>query len=127
MGIVPPRAGPAVPAPAEHINRGLITTERRANTLAELDGVLSQGFDVPVLPRAPGVYYYTITLAITPLSDSEMADYERFLQGDQAAPGANQSSSLGRTTRRLLLRIAGLPTIEIDGRSDRFTVSQIPE
>lgn len=108
------------------IQEGLPPAESRVGNLEELGKLLTNGFVVPLRPRTPGVYYYSVTVSITPLSDSEMAEYERFLgQGDQPS-GGNRSSTLGRTTRRFLLRIAGLPSAEIDGRSETFSVTVVP-
>lgn len=76
---------------------------------------------VDVAPDRPGNFYYTLTLRITALSDADLDEVERFLQGD---PSANEGhrTMLSRGLRRLLLRIAGLPSEELQAKSDRFEV-----
>ena len=76
-------------------------------------------------PRERGTYYYQVLLTLTTLSDSDLAELERFLRGDLGGAAAGQDGvgdALGRGARRLLLRLAGLPSLRLDGRSERFEV-----
>ena len=77
---------------------------------------------VDVSPVRSGKFYYTLTLRITALSDAEMDDLEKFLEGDPDAAPGRQGSTVGRSLRRLLLRLAGLPSEELQVRSETFVV-----
>lgn len=77
---------------------------------------------VDVLPQGTGTFYYTITLRITALTDEEMEELERFLAGQSEPQVRPERSSLGRSLRRFLLRLAGLPWEELEARSEKFTV-----
>lgn len=76
---------------------------------------------VEVLPRGTGTFYYNVLLRITALSDEDMEELERFLAGDTATT-PRQPSSIGRSLRRFLLRLGGLPLQDLDERSERFVV-----
>jgi len=56
------------------------------------------------------------------LSDEDMEELERFLAGDTNAPPASERSSIGRSVRRFLLRVAGLPWTELEARSEMFRI-----
>lgn len=99
---------------------------RRFTTLAELERNLEAENVVNIRPAGVGAYYFSASLQIQVLTDEEMEELERFLQGeptprDRQDPGP----SLGRSARRLLLRFGGLPYQELEARSDRFEV-QLP-
>lgn len=77
-------------------------------------------------PTRTGRYYYTATLRIETLSVSDLAELERWLQGelgpavsgDRSIPGAVVEGA-----KRLMIRVLGLPTKHLDARSVRFRVS----
>lgn len=75
-------------------------------------------------PSRPGRYYYTLTSRITSLSDTDIDQLERFLAGDPDLEVSDRGggTALGRGIRRLLLRIAGLPSDVIQSRSEQFDV-----
>ena len=81
--------------------------------------------EIRVGPRDPGTYYYVVTLEISTMSGSDIRELERFLSGD-VAPAATGSesvgSALGNAIRDALLSVAGLPSIQLEDRSGRFTV-----
>lgn len=110
------------------INRGRVTDERRRPTLEEIGTFLDRGIQVLLRPSQPGVYYYTLTVTVTALSDRELEDYERLIQGDPAAEGGARSAvpGLGRSARRLLLRVSGLPSTQLSERTGTFTVTGNP-
>lgn len=98
---------------------------RRFTSLADLERHLERDRVVNIRPAGVGQYYFTGSLQIRTLTDEEMEELERFLQGepnprDRRDPGP----SLGRTARRLLLRFGGLPFQELEARSERFEVRQ---
>ncbi|HEY8257478.1 MAG TPA: DUF4390 domain-containing protein [Gemmatimonadales bacterium] len=98
--------------------------ERRYATLDALSAALGFSFQVNVGPTASGRYYYSTTLEISTLSDSDLDELRRFLEGDPEDPEGkdNTGDVLGRGATRLLLRIAGLPTLRLEARSGPFEV-----
>jgi Domain of unknown function (DUF4390) len=83
---------------------------------------------VEVVPNRPGRFYYVLTTRITALTDADMDQLERFLAGDPDLDVSGRSGTvLGRGIRRLLLRIAGLPSEVLTARSERFTVTAPPQ
>ena len=101
---------------------------QRAYRYADRDA-LKRGVATPreirVGPRDAGVYYYVVTLEISTMSGSDIRELERFLSGD-VAPAATGSESvgnaLGNAIRDALLSVAGLPSLQLEDRSGRFTV-----
>jgi hypothetical protein len=98
--------------------------ESRFPTRDDLDRELRRPFDVDAVPRGEGLFYYTVKLKITALSDEDMEELERFLAGDTSGPAPTERSSIGRGLRKLLLRMAGLPGEELEVRSEKFRVTR---
>jgi len=98
--------------------------ERRYATLDALSAALGFSFQVKVQPGLSGRYYYAATLEISTLSDSDLDELRRFLEGDPDDPGGKGKVGdvLGRGATRLLLRIAGLPTLRLEARSEGFEI-----
>ena len=99
--------------------------ERRYATLDALSAALGFTYRINIVPAAPGRYYYAATLTLTTLSNSDLDDLERFLKGDLGDVAGGRETfgdALGRGATRLLLRLAGLPSVRLDGRSETFTV-----
>ena len=99
--------------------------ERRYATIDALNAALGFSYQVNVRPRIRGEYYYAATLEISTLSDSDLDELERFLEGDLG--GVPQSregigDALGRGATRLLLRLAGLPSLRLEARTRAFRV-----
>jgi hypothetical protein len=99
--------------------------ERRYATLDALTAALAFAYQVNVRPREPGRYYYAGSLELSTLSDSDLDELERFLEGD--LPGVAQGpggigEALGRGATRLLLRLAGLPSLRLEARTEGFEV-----
>jgi hypothetical protein len=104
---------------------GAARQERRYATLDALGAALAFAYQVKVAPTEPGMYYYAASLQISTLSDTDLDDLERFLAGDpdpRDDGGQNLGDALGREATRFLLRLAGLPSLRLEARSDRFTV-----
>jgi hypothetical protein len=102
------------------------TRENRYEGLAALrealDGV---AFQIAFRVRDRGDYYYNASLQVSTLSDSDLDELERFLRGDlgpAASEGRDFGDAVGRGATRLLLKLAGLPSIRVEGRSGRFRV-----
>lgn len=80
---------------------------------------------IAIQPTASGQYYYAVALDISTLSDTDIKELERFLQGDvgPAATGSEDvGSALGRGVRRILLQVAGLPSLRLEKQSAQFKV-----
>jgi hypothetical protein len=90
-----------------------------------LKGGVGTPREIRVGPRDPGVYYYVVSLEISTMSGSDIRELERFLSGD-VGPAATGSESVGtafgNAIRSALLSVAGLPSLQIEDRSERFTV-----
>ena len=104
---------------------GAARIERRYATLDALGAALAFGYQVNVRPAESGRYYYAGSLQVTTLSDSDLDELERFLSGDlgRGAEGdENLGDALGRGATRFLLRLAGLPSLRLEARSEPFSV-----
>ena len=98
--------------------------ERRFATRQELENWTRSIFLVDALPEGTGTFYYNVTLSISALSDEDMEELERFLAGMPDSQIRPQQSSIGRSLRRFLLRLAGLPRAELQARSGKFAVTR---
>ena len=99
--------------------------ERRYATLDALSAALAFAYQVRVRPTAAGRYYYAASMEISTLSDSDLDELQRFLEGDlgEVAQGEEGvGDALGRGATRLLLRLAGLPSLRLEVRSTTFEV-----
>ena len=98
--------------------------ERRYATLDALSAALAFAYQVSVRPEQPGRYYYTASLEISTLSDSDLDELQRFLEGDLGDGEGKQGVGdvLGRGATRFLLRLAGLPSLRLEVRSPTFDV-----
>jgi len=105
-----------------HVTRILLSgaEEFRFATQELLDHWISATNKVDALPQGTGTFYYTVTVQITALSDQDMDELERFLKGEAGPP--QQGNSIGRSLRRFLMRMAGLPWEELEQKSGKFTV-----
>jgi uncharacterized protein DUF4390 len=99
--------------------------ERRYATVDALTAALEFSYQISVAPAMPGRYYYTATLEISTLSDSDLDELRRFLEGDLEGVAKGKEGvgdALGRGATRFLLRLAGLPTLRLEVRSTTFEV-----
>ncbi len=99
--------------------------ERRYATLDVLGAALGFAYQVNIRPGESGRYYYAASLQVSTLSDSDLDELERFLEGDlgrEADGGENLGDALGRGATRFLLQLAGLPSLRLEAQSDRFSV-----
>ena len=104
---------------------GASRQERRYATLDALGAALAFAYQVNVRPTEAGRYYYAASLQVSTLSDSDLDELERFLAGDldeTADQGEDLGDALGRGATRFLLRLAGLPSLRLEARSQAFTV-----
>lgn len=99
--------------------------ERRYATLDALTTALAFAYQVSVRPASAGRYYYAASLEISTLSDSDLDELQRFLEGDLGEVAQGQEgvgNALGRGATRFLLRLAGLPSLRLEVRSRTFEV-----
>jgi hypothetical protein len=99
--------------------------ERRYATMDALNAALAFAYQVNVRPASEGRYYYTASLEISTLSDSDLDELQRFLEGDlgDVAQGKEGvGDAVGRGATRFLLRLAGLPSLRLEVRSATFGV-----
>ena len=98
--------------------------ERRYATLDALTAALAFAYQINVSPTRRGNYYYSATLEVSTLSDDDLDELERFLEGD-LGDGRGQGgvgSAIERGATRFLLRLAGLPSLRLEARTGRFSV-----
>jgi hypothetical protein len=105
---------------------GTRVQERRYATLDALTAALAFAYQINVSPAQPGSYYYTATMEVSTLSDEDIDELERFLEGDlgSARGEGGLGDALGRGATRFLLRLAGLPSLRLEARTGRFSVRQ---
>lgn len=99
--------------------------ESRYATLEALGATLASAYRVAIAAGSDGRLYYVATLEVTTLSDSDLQELERFLKGDltPAAGGDdNVGGAVGRGATRLVLKLAGLPSLTVQGKSVKFEV-----
>jgi hypothetical protein len=104
---------------------GAARQERRYATLDALGAALAFAYQINVRPSEEGRYYYAASLQVSTLSDSDLDELEHFLAGDaqrENRGGEKLGDALGRGATRFLLRLAGLPSLRLEARSDRFAV-----
>ena len=97
--------------------------ERRYATLDALTAALAFAYQINVSPAQQGNYYYTSTMEVSTLSDDDLEELERFLDGGTTTRGdGGLSDALGRGATRFLLRLAGLPSLRLEARTGRFSI-----
>jgi hypothetical protein len=98
--------------------------ERRYATLDALTAALAFAYQINVSPAQQGSYYYSATLEVSTLLDSDLEELERFMEGDLEAARSDRGlgDALGRGATRFLLRLAGLPSLRLEARTRRFSV-----
>ncbi len=98
--------------------------ERRYATLDALTAALAFAYQINVSPSARGNYYYSATLEVSTLSDADLDELERFLEGDLGAArgSGGLGDAVGRGATRFLLRLAGLPSLRLEARTGRFRI-----
>ena len=99
-------------------------TVKRFATTAELDSALDVPYRVSLEARESGRLYFVGHLDVTTLNDTDLEELTRWLKGD-VTPAVSGQENLGQAlahgAQRALVRIAGLPTLNLEGRSDDFT------
>ncbi len=98
----------------------------RYNTTEDLAAALAVPYRVSIEPRGDGRFYLVGRLEVTTLNDTDLEELTRWLKGDvtPAVSGRESfGSALAHGAQRALVRIAGLPTLTLEGRSEEFTAA----
>ena len=99
---------------------GGVTHHPNADALEKAIGL---PYRITLSPRGNGKFYFLCRLEVTTLNDSDLQELERWLKGD-VSPAVSGSGSLGdallRGAQRVLVRIAGLPRLNLEARSAEF-------
>jgi Domain of unknown function (DUF4390) len=85
-----------------------------------LEHALDLPYRVNYVPNDPGRFYYVCRLEISTLDDTELNELSRWLKGE-VGPAVSGDQSLGQALARgaeqVLVRIAGLPRLNLEARS----------
>jgi len=96
------------------------TTARYA-TAEALGRALAIPYKVTLAPKGAGRFYYLCRLEVSTLNDTDLREVERWLKGD-VSPAVSGRGDLGdalvRGAQRVLVRIAGLPRLTLEARSE---------
>jgi hypothetical protein len=90
---------------------------------------LGRGLEIPYrvdlkVGGGSGNFYYLCRLDVTTLNDTDLEELTRWLKGDVSpavSGGGNLGGALARGAERLLVRIAGLPRLTLEARSETFS------
>ena len=91
----------------------------------DLARALEIPYRVPLKPTGAGNFYYVCRLEVTTLNDADLEELTRYLKGDvgpAVSGGGDVGDVLTRGARRLLVRIAGLPRLTLEARSETLTI-----
>jgi hypothetical protein len=93
----------------------------------DLERALEIPYRVPMKPKGTGTFYYLCRLEVTTLNDTDLQELTRWLNGDlgpAVSGGGNVGGALSRGVQRLLVRVAGLPRLTLEARSEAFAVGE---
>lgn len=95
----------------------------RYNTTEDLAAALSVPYRVSLAAPGSGRFYLVARLDVTTLNDTDLEELTRWLRGD-VTPAVSGRENLGQAlahgAQRALVRIAGLPTLTLEARSEVF-------
>ena len=96
----------------------------RYGTPEDLERALDLPYRVNLKVKGSGNFYFLCRLEVTTLNDTDLEELTRWLKGDvtPAVSGGNLGGALARGAQRLLVRIAGLPRLTLEARSETFNV-----
>jgi uncharacterized protein DUF4390 len=104
-------------------------TVTRYSTPEDLAQALAVPYRVTLETRGTGRFYLVARLDVTTLNDTDLEELTRWLKGD-VTPAVSGRENLGQAlahgAQRALVRIAGLPTLTLEGRSDLFPGDTLP-
>ena len=92
---------------------------------------LERGLELPyrvnLKVKGSGNFYFLCRVEVTTLNDTDLEELTRWLKGDVSpavSGGGNLGGALARGAQRLLVRIAGLPRLTLEARSETFNRSE---
>ena len=97
----------------------------RYGTPEDLERALEIPYRVNLKVRGSGNFYFLCRLEVTTLNDTDLEELTRWLKGDVSpavSSGGDVGGALARGAQRLLVRIAGLPRLALEARSETFSV-----
>ncbi len=94
------------------------------SSLLDLRNRVAQRYRIEALhPAESGRYYYAATVNARTLSDSDVDEVFAWLNGEQSdSTELERPGFVTRTARRLLVRVAPLPRITLEERTEDFIV-----
>ena len=96
-------------------------TVTRYGSADDLERALELPYRVTLKPNGSGNFYFVCHLEVTTLNDTDLEELTRWLKGDVSpavSGGGNVGGALARGAQRLLVRIAGLPRLTLEARSE---------
>ena len=91
----------------------------------DLERALAIPYRVNLKVRGSGNFYFLCRLEVTTLNDTDLEELTRWLKGDVSpavSGGGDVGGALARGAQRLLVRIAGLPRLALEARSETFSL-----
>jgi hypothetical protein len=95
-----------------------------ATRYARVDA-LARALDVPykvtLAPKLAGSFYYLCRLEVSTLNDTDLQEVEQWLKGEVTPAVSGRGDLTGAVVRgaqRMLVRIAGLPRLTLEARSE---------
>ncbi|MGH7577696.1 MAG: DUF4390 domain-containing protein [Longimicrobiales bacterium] len=98
---------------------------QRFPSYAAARGVIEGARLLAMHPREEGRYYYIATLELETFSLSDLAELERWLQGElqpAVTGGRSLPGAVGEGAKRLMIRLLRLPARKLEARSERFRI-----
>lgn len=98
-------------------------TVKRYGSGEDLERAFEIPYRVPFKVRGPGNFYFLCVLEATTLNDTDLEELTRWLKGDVSptvSGGGDVGGALARGAQRLLVRIAGLPRLTLEARSETY-------
>ena len=99
----------------------------RYGTPEDLERALALPYRWNLKISGAGNFYFLCRLEVTTLNDTDLEELTRWLKGDVSpavSGGGNLGGALARGAQRLLVRIAGLPRLTLEARSETFSRSE---
>lgn len=81
---------------------------------------LGRVYVIPLKPPSRGRYHYRATVSARMLSDQDVDEVYAWLRGTEADTTPHRPGPLTRAARRLLLQMAPLPRLDLEGRTADF-------
>jgi hypothetical protein len=97
---------------------GIAARYARVDALAQ---ALQIPYKVTLSPKGAGTFYYLCRLEVSTLNDTDLQEVEQWLKGEvtPAVSGRGDlTNAVVRGAQRLLVRIAGLPRLTLETRSE---------